>query len=169
MKIKNFTKQGLLVLAAILLIGGSLFYVLRITDKNDTNPQNGPNAQEKKLDDAVNAELKRQVIEDDKGSKPPSNPPASSSIEITSRQESNNTVTLFTKLIGYSNGTCDLTVINSEKTYAQSATVIYQDEFSSCAGFSVPISSLGKGRWEISLKVTSNGLSETKTHTVEVR
>ena len=49
------------------------------------------------------------------------------------------------------------------KKYSQEAEIIYQPEYSTCAGFSVPISSVGNGSWDISLSVTPiNGKSINK-------
>lgn len=97
-------------------------------------------------------------------------PPSSSdSIIFSAQQSSPNTVTLITKLYGYSDGICDLTITNQGATYKKSASVIYQSEFSTCAGFSIPVSSLNTGIWNINLSVTSAGITQTKTTTFEVK
>ncbi len=130
---------------------------------------NGPTAEQKQQDAQVNADAKKQVIDKAADSNAPSTTPPTTSIELTAKQESNNTVTVFTKLPGYSDGSCQLTTTNGASTNSQTANVIYQPEYSSCAGFSVPISALGKGTWTIKLSVTSNGTTESKTISFEVK
>ena len=80
-------------------------------------------------------------------------------------------VTIIVKLKeqGYSQGKCSLTVAANGKKVAQNADIIYQPEYSTCAGFSVPVSSVGGGQWTISLSVTPlNGKPITKTLTKEI-
>jgi hypothetical protein len=170
---KNSKKKLVLSVAGIILALLLLLVVLektRVTDFIKTRPKatdtaQGPTPEQKQQEATSNADAKKQLIEDKTSDTPPSTtPPASSHvIELSTRQESNNTVTVFTKLTGYSNGNCSLTVQNGSKSTTQTAAVIYQPEFSSCAGFSVPIDSVGKGTWTLTLTVTSNGSSESKT------
>lgn len=94
---------------------------------------------------------------------PPSN---ASNISITPSQQGS-TVVLSTKLYGYSDGNCGLTITNAGKTYSNSASVIYASDFSTCAGFSVPVSALGSGTWNITLSITSDGITTTKTVSFE--
>lgn len=93
----------------------------------------------------------------------------SKSIEMSARTETNNSVTIFTKLYGYSDGECQLSVSANGNNTSQTANVIYQSDFSSCAGFSVPKSDLGSGTWKISLTVVSEGKSSTKIITYETK
>jgi hypothetical protein len=96
----------------------------------------------------------------------PTNP---DNIVLSAQQSSSDAATITTKLYSYSDGQCELTVTNSGAQYKKSAPVIYQSEFSTCAGFNVPVSSLGPGTWNISLSVTSGGISQVKTTTLEVK
>lgn len=89
-------------------------------------------------------------------------------VQLTATQTDSSTVTVKTTLAGYSDGSCTLNVTNGSKVYSQTVQVIYAPDFSSCAGFSVPISQLGTGTWSIKLDVTSRGNSQTKTISVEV-
>jgi hypothetical protein len=92
-----------------------------------------------------------------------------SNIDISARQETNNSVTVFTKLYGFSSGNCQLTVTNGVNHQSLSAGIIYQSQFSTCAGFSVPISGLGTGDWNIRLSVNSNGTLHDKSITFGVK
>jgi len=85
-----------------------------------------------------------------------------------SASESNHEVTVTTKLFNYSDGTCSLTVNNGSKTTSRTAPVIYQAQFSTCAGFTIPVSALDAGTWSFSLSVTSGGITTTKTITANV-
>jgi hypothetical protein len=121
-----------------------------------------PTQTEKKNEDSVNATNKENLIKQEAA--PPTTVPVTTSqnIIISAKQEENSTVTVFTKLYGYSSGNCTLTVNNESASTNQSAKVIYQPEFSGCAGFSVPIASVGPGNWSIILKVDSDGALTTQ-------
>ena len=89
-------------------------------------------------------------------------------ITLTATRTDSLNVTISTKLVGYSDGSCSLAITNGQATYDRTAQVLYQPEFSTCEGFAVPISQLGTGTWSISLTVTSEGNSITKTTTLGV-
>jgi cytoskeletal protein RodZ len=173
-------KKKLLWVLFVLLVITGVFVVLEKTGVTNfiklhhpiTNPTAGPTAEQKKEEDAANAESKKQVIDNDKAgtdTPTPSNVKATKSVDLSAQQATNNTVTVFTTLRGYSDGSCFLTVTNADKTSTQSAPVIYQREASSCAGFSVPIEPLGKGMWTLKLDVTSGGATNSKTIPYEVK
>ena len=95
--------------------------------------------------------------------------PASTSQQIELRAETaGQAVTVYTKLAHASSGTCSLRIRNGEHEQQQTAAIIYQPEFSSCAGFSVPVAPLGQGQWQIELTVTTDGATLTKTITHKV-
>ena len=71
---------------------------------------------------------------------------------------------------GFSSGQCVLTITSSGQRSEQHAAIIYQPEYSTCAGFSMPARSLPKGTWHISLAVTPlGGKTLTKTLDKEIR
>ncbi|MCA9328068.1 hypothetical protein KDA14_06065 [Candidatus Saccharibacteria bacterium] len=93
----------------------------------------------------------------------------SGTLSVTASQ-SGGTVTVLTQMQGVTAGTCTLAATNGPKNTSQTAQVIYQPEFSSCAGFSVPTSTLGSGRWDISVSVApGSGATLTKATTLEVK
>ena len=156
---------GLVILIAIL----EKTRVINLYQKAP-DPVQGPTEEQKRQESEVNSDTKERFIEGqpkEDSTTPPSN--QSKSVELSAKQETNNTVTVFTKLIGYNNGSCELISANGAKTNTQTAEVLYQPEFSACAGFSVPIDALGKGTWTIQLSVTSNGTTENKTISYEVK
>lgn len=98
-------------------------------------------------------------------------PTSAKHIELSAEQ-SGETVVVTTKLReqGFSSGQCVLTITSSEQRSEQHAAIIYQPEYSTCAGFSVPARSLPKGTWHISLVVTPlGGKALTKTLDTEIR
>lgn len=174
-KQKNY-KKILFVLASLLILA-ALFFTLEklnvtnfIHKKSNTGAQNqGPTAEEKAAEDKVNADAKKDFIEGNTQNNPGSTntQPQSSSIDLSAKQEKNNTVTVFTKLYGVSSGTCTLTITNNGASQNYTADVIYAAEYSTCAGFSVPIKSVGN--WDVSLSVNSSGQTYTKFITYQVK
>jgi len=170
---KQNRKKLFWVILAILAVAGLLFVLEKTGATNFVGPDDtsstvsGTTPEEKEEVDVSYAEVKKQVSDNDKGtidsSATPSTASTSKTIGLSAKQETNNTVTVFTSLKGYSDGSCVLTITNAGKTVSQSADVIYQAEESICAGFSVPIDQLGAGTWTLKLSVTSNGTTENKT------
>lgn len=96
-------------------------------------------------------------------------PSGSDNITLSALRNSDSSVTVLSKLEGYSDGVCNLKVSNSGKSYEQEAAVLYQRDYSTCAGFTVPVSKLGTGTWTIALTVTSGGVVSNKAITYEVK
>lgn len=96
---------------------------------------------------------------------PPQDP---ENIQIDAKQE-DSSVTISTRLTGYSDGTCSLLITNGSRTSTKTAQVVYASQFSTCAGYSVPVSEFGAGMWSLKLTVTSGGTTTEKLSSVEVR
>ena len=163
---------GVLAVSALVALGLELTNTTNFIGSSDNSPvatqSSGPSAEQKQQEAESKTESKKQALEE-KASSPTAQQPQSKNVELSAQQESNETITVFTKLMGYSSGTCELTATNVGKSSTQLASITYQREFSSCAGFSVPISSLGKGLWTLKLTVTSAEVSESKTISHEVK
>lgn len=153
----------------VLLVAGSLVYVYGLggnlfgwtrqsstKDSSDTSttPQD-PSGNDKKQD----------LINDDGDDQDPVTP---SNITLSATQ-TDSMVTITTKLVGYSDGECALVVGSDNGSLTRKAEIIYQPEFSTCAGFSIDTAELGKGTWNISLTVTSGSSSDKKELTLEVK
>ena len=183
---KKLSKKQILVaaLAVAIAICGSVFALDKIgiisIFPKDTVPNisKEPTPQEKKSEEKANQDTKESflnTIKDDKEkpvekSKPAPVPKSNSSIELSADRDGDS-VTIIVKLKeqGYSQGKCSLTVAANGKKVAQNADIIYQPEYSTCAGFSIPVSSVGDGQWTISLSVTPlNGKPITKTLIKEI-
>lgn len=172
------TKIWLLALATVLLV----LLVVAVLEKTGTinlvgssasdTSATGPTAEQKAEEEKTNAEGKQEFLDDtyrDKDDTPVATPPADATVSITAKQEGSS-VTVLTKIQSVAEGNCTLTATNGAKTTSQEAAVIYQPEFSSCAGFGVPVSSLGSGTWAIKLTVTpTGGTAISKSTTLEVK
>lgn len=67
-----------------------------------------------------------------------------------------------------SGGTCTLTLSSNGKTVTKTAPVAANPSSATCEGFSVPISELGNGQWDININVTSGDRSGTLKGTVTI-
>lgn len=136
-------------------------------EQEQTKEQN--EAQEKAAAEAKEAFL-------DEAAKPAADPTqqaqdtqSESNLSLTAKQDGD-TITVLTKMLGVSAGECVLQIKNGAASTEQKAQIIYQPEFSSCAGFSVAKSALGVGQWIISLSVTTTaGQTLSQTQTLEVK
>lgn len=178
-KNKYGTKKLVIYAAAALVFVVCLLTVLELTGatnliskspaQDSVLDSDGPTEEQKQTDDAINAANKQEALEQETAQPTPDpTPPESSSIELSAQQEGSTSVTIFTKLHAITSGSCSITVTNGSASTTQTAMVIYQPEYSSCAGFSIPISGLGAGTWQVNLKVDSNGTSATKSLSFEV-
>lgn len=169
-------KLPIVISLVVLLILATLsaLYLFKLPPFQNTNDNQSTDSQLKE-ERETNSDQKDQFLDSEKGNEAPTTPaevPTSSdTINLTSSQNGNS-VTVITKLIGqgYSSGECELTIRANGKTDSQTADIIYQPEYSSCAGFTTPVETLGKGVWQISLKVTPiNGTPLIKTSSITVK
>lgn len=164
-----------IILLAILLIGLEALHITHFI-KPDSSPQTtnqtesqkqqekqaAASQKEQHLDNATKGQAESQTVA----------PPTDTSTIILTATTSKDTVTVHNELHdqGYSSGSCVLTVTNGNKTTTQKADIMYQPEYSMCAGFSIPISTVGTGNWNINLDVTPyNGQTLHKTITIQVQ
>jgi len=162
-------KKIIIPIIIILAIAGALsLWYFKFRPQRAVPVVNGPTIDQKKQQDETNAAQKKEAAENNTQTAPVT-APTSDSIKLTATQESNNTVTIITKLTGVSDGSCRLDISNGGETTTQTANVIYQPEYSTCAGFSVPINSVGKGVWNIKLTLTNRGTVASQTTTQEIK
>lgn len=157
--------QPVLVLLSIVILGAMTLAILEkmhITDFIKTGFQTvvAPTTIHKKDQQEEESSHKKAYVETPESTTPPTLSPEVG-IELFAKRGNNDTVIVTTRLHGVADGTCTLMINNNSITYTQKASVVYQPDFSSCAGFSVPFSKLGKGTWEIQLSLDTAG--ETKT------
>lgn len=178
---KNKNKKLLIIVACITVIAllgsGGVYYYLSQKDvplaQSDTPPhitkQEAAANQEfhASQKQAFNDQAKESVAHNPKDQKYQETKPApitekdlSATIETTPTS-----VSIITKLGHTASGTCVLEAVNNtnNKSNKQNAQVIYQPEFSSCAGFTIPKESLGSGVWNIKISIKSEGKTLYKT------
>ena len=169
---KNRQSKPLYLILALLIIAflaGALYYYNYRT--NNAATIDGPTAEEQKQATDIDNQKKKELTENTVNNTPippPSTPPTNANIELTAKEESNDTVTITSKLAGVSSGTCNIEISNGATKISRQVAVIYQPEFSTCAGFSIPISELGTGLWNILLTVNSPTGSSSKTINLKV-
>lgn len=162
-----------------LVIAGGVFWYLEASGKTQITPA-AQKAADEKQEQKVAQDQKAAVADDETiptstGTKTPVGegtyvaPTTSDGITMSADKTSGSEVTVFTELRGYSDGTCSLAITNGTDSYKSNAPVMFQREYSTCAGFTVPISELGTGAWKIALTVTSGGNTQTKSISYEVK
>lgn len=170
MKVNSKNKKKLpilliVVLAVVLVAGGVIaYYFVNAQEESSTIlKQDSPDESEAKqqLEDKKNT-IEHQDEQASGG--------ATSNESITLNvQQQNDTVVISTKLNGVSSGKCTLSLKGNSKSFSSNADIIYQPEFSTCAGFLVQKSELGNGTWDIKLEIqTPNGTS-SKSVSFEVK
>lgn len=174
----KISRKSLFITSAVslLVIGATLTYleVVGITNFIGTPTETAQEAKEsldKKGDLATGNESgsdsgKPDTNTDTETYTPPT---TSNGITIDASQPSAQEVVVVTKLEGYSDGNCKLTATNGAKNTSQTAPVMFQREYSTCAGFTVPVSSLGNGSWNLLLEVTSGDITTSKSASLEVK
>lgn len=155
---KKILIVGVLVLSVFLIAGVSY----RLFNTQDNN-QKGPTPDQTKEQKKTEADSKKDFIESTKdedlpGTTPPT-PTSVDSIKLSAVQDAG-TVTITSKLTGYSAGLCRLTITNGSSSISENADIIYQPEYSTCAGFNIVKNRLGPGVWNITLYATPTGGSE---------
>ena len=166
---------------AIILVIALLFGLLLVLEKTRTTnliklpgktapTSDGPTPEQIQQEAEVNAADKQKYVESNNQTTASGTASSSSkSIDLSAKQEGDSSVTVFTKAFGYGDGTCTLVATNQSRKTNLDAALIYQPEYSSCAGFSVPIDSLGKGTWNLKLSITSSGSTTDKSISYEVK
>jgi hypothetical protein len=173
-------KIALAVISLAFLCGITLFIsekthktnLVRLPNGNTPPQTSGPTKEQRAAQAKADAESKQQYLDKTSAQSQAQAAPSTvtaPSINLTPSQ-SGSSVTVLTKIQGVSGGSCTLFITNGNKTNEQTAQVIYQPEFSSCAGFTVPVSSLGAGMWNITVKVLPVTGEEVRQSTsLEVR
>ena len=158
------------IIAVCVIVASVLVYInFTPTDTMDTKKPSTPQQKTNKQEQKNAADQKRDFLDKEtqnEGSKDESNPVDTklSSISLEARIQGNDVV-ITTNLASAPSGTCTLTVtdISSKKTVTKTADVIYTPEQSSCAGFTVPKTSLDGTQWSIRLDVKTPNGDQTKT------
>ncbi len=162
---KNIVLIGILV--AAILLGG--FVIFAHLNRNTTPVQEAPTTDSDPTIDVpastgltpAEEDTKEQYVDsvtEEAPSVPDSSTASSAAINISASQK-DNSVVISTQITTIGDGSCTLSVTNGAAKYTDTADVIYQPSYSTCAGFTVPVAELGTGTWTIS--VSAKGLEGT--------
>lgn len=156
-----------LVLLALLIFSLKWSGVIDNSQPSDTATNNTPTTEQKQAESQADANVKKTFIEgqNSKTEEPSTSQQqtGSASLELSATRDNSTAVTVISKLHNIGAGSCTLVTTNGQKQDKQTAEIIYQPEYSTCAGFSIPVSELGNGNWTIVLTVNSNGQVYSKT------
>ena len=172
-KSNRSNKKILLITALIIavVLTSGIVYAISSNVFDSSEQSNKPTQEQVEEQTKTEVDDKQEFIDSTKDEDlPGTNPPAptsSDSITITTTVDSG-MVTVNTKLSGFNSGSCELTIVNGSRSIVKNADVIYQPEFSTCAGFSILKNELNNGSWSLSLKVTEGSTTITKNSTVSV-
>jgi hypothetical protein len=131
-----------------------------ITDNKDFNNQ--PTSDSGNKEDYLDNEST--------SSNPGSTPNFNSDKIVIDIKQTTSAINISTKLNGFSGlGNCELKLTRGSSVVTSSAEVIYQSEYSTCAGFSVEKSKLSAGTWSVNLavKTDTQTFSQTGEFTIE--
>lgn len=161
---KNSKRTLFLILGLIvvLLVSSGIAYALFVPKNSSDN--SSTNSSPKQESDA---DKKSDTINSDKDSSTTPPTPTSNNIQVNASLDGSKNIIVTTKLYGVSDGECKLSVTNTN-TSTYTAPVIYQSEYSTCAGFTIPTHNQS-GLWKLTLSVTSNGVTATQETTVNVQ
>lgn len=165
---KNTAKIVTIILLVTLLGAGSIYALKPWSLFSPQAETNGNSGQDQSVPIVDDGGKKEKTIKDG-GSDYNGAPPADIDSIVMSTEQQQGSLILFTKLYGYSDGVCTLRVTSSSYASEQSASVGYQPEYSTCAGFSISIDQHGTGIWQLELTVTSKGTSVSKVMSVDVK
>lgn len=175
-KNKKYLKRPLVIVAIILLVAILAVFAFLFTRPSEDEENNSQKADEPSSVNAESAtpeaaeeEASSEQALNDKEAHINQNDSTSSdntseSITVSARVESSSVV-ITTKLMNIGSGTCQLSITNDQRTYTNTAEVIYQPSYSTCAGFEVPVRELGDGEWQI--KITAASINGSATVRVD--
>lgn len=168
-------KRFAIIVIVVLLIISSVVAALYYSRTPNNSPQTPPETdqivqspEEKKQ----SSETKREFLERYQGTEDPGTPlepPTSNDSLSLSAEQQNSNVVIYTTISNVSGGSCKLTARNGNANHEQTAEIIYAHDGSSCAGFTIEVSRLGAGNWDVSLEVFPvNGSVLTKSISIKV-
>jgi cytoskeletal protein RodZ len=169
-KTSRKNKRKLLIIGAIsvvfILVVASAYFLFKDDFYNNTDTtqeasSEGPTKEELLTQAESDASKKKELVDTPTPTQT-TNTNVSSEIQLEVRQEADKSVTIISKLSNIGSGTCTLSITNGQRSVTKSAEVIYQPEYSTCAGFSIPLSELGGGLWNMKLSVSYSGKILTK-------
>lgn len=90
-------------------------------------------------------------------------------VDFTALNQNATTVQIRSLIIQTVSGVCNLTITNGSKSKTYSASTQVFANSTTCAGFDIPVSDLGNGKWAVSLIITAtDNKTGTASTTIQV-
>lgn len=182
MPINNRNRHSLLTprniwvtLLSLLVIGALVMGVRHYGQPRQTSLPGSPTATESTAQKKVEAQQKKDFNDAESSAPTPTNPapPATpstpQSFDMAISQDASGLV-VQAKAAGVSSGSCKLVASKGSTAITQTADVLFQPEFSTCAGFTVPSNQLVAGEWNVQLTITpptGEALNQQRSFTVK--
>ena len=186
-KKKNHKKRIIISLVILLLVstGVVVTYALLRNQPKDTDTKSSSNSKSisKKTDTAKHdskndsepvdtpAVVEKEKEKDHPTSYEGSNPNTSNSLTgfINYKAVVGNALSLRVTIDqSISSGVCALTLSSNDRTVTKTVPVVQNPSSATCEGFSIPVSELGSGKWDISLTITSDDRAGTFKDSVTI-
>lgn len=177
---KNSKKTILVIIAIIVLAAISGTATAYFVHKSNSSTSTGTNS-ENSSDNNTSGESsnpgldpgsKEEFLDNESGNENSGATPPSFNSDniIIESSQSNSSVTILAKMTGFTgSGTCTLKVTKGPATVSESAEIIYQPEYSTCAGFSIDKNRLSPGTWSLSLSVSVEGKAYSQTGEFKIK
>lgn len=166
------------IIAAAFISAGLIYWFVYgqhlASDQSLDSSSQGPTQEEREAEEKQAAEDKQEFLDNEasgNGTGETTTPNITDESLSFSVSQSDASVTVITKITDFSGtGTCTISLSKpGETTVTQSAEILYQPEFSSCAGFSIDKAQLSPGAWNITLTTNVNGTDFSKSITYTVQ
>lgn len=168
-------KLGLMASALVVLaVGAELAGLTNFYTRSAEQADNQSTSEPKDIYTPATEQEQKQVEQsktNPENPKPQPTPLPDKKVVIASAEQSGGKLVVMTELYGVGWQECELLVSKGSEQIKKTTEVLYQAEFSTCMGFSVPVNELGSsGDWQVKLtgKKTdgSSQISELKTVSV---
>lgn len=170
---KNRSKLPIIAWTAItvLLLGVGGYYAFSMLQKpsNDAPASSSIDAEPATNDQSsAGSDIKKQALEQDTASSD-STDTTDVTVEILPPTKNTDTVRIQATIQAVSNtGTCTLTLTKDDSVKTYSAGVQALSSYSTCKGFTVPLSDLSSGTWAITIRYSDGSASGTAASEVSI-
>lgn len=179
---KTFSKKVLIIILVLAILVGGSVYAFR----GNLFPKNTPSKSKTPSNSSVNyspattnqkaagSSIKSQSATDGANTNPNPSPTGQNKSTVTVSIPSANQVGSYYHITSQintvtANGTCTLTLSKAgQTTVTATASVQAQATVSTCEGFSVPLSQLSTGTWQVNLIFSSDTLTGSTTTSIVV-
>ncbi len=186
-KKKNYKKRAIIIAASLLLLTGGAAAAYALVNNQSKDTETKSSSSSKNLSEKEKSKATEKDSSTETG---PGDLPAITETEkdspISYEGDNPNMSSSLTGVINYkavvgdalslrvtidqsvSSGLCTLTLSSNDRVVTKTAPVAQNPSSATCEGFSIPLSELGSGRWDISLAITSGNRTGTFKDSVTI-